>query len=72
MNGKLNFVYWKKRFLTPEFRRMLCNALQPNSDWACPAWNSNRTEKIKNKIQIMQNKCISFYLRIDKNIIYLL
>ena len=27
INGKLKFLYWKNRFLSPEFQRMLCNAL---------------------------------------------
>ena len=46
---------------------MLCNALiQPHFDYACPAWNPNLTEKTKKKIQIMQNKCIRFCLRLDK------
>ena len=46
---------------------MLCNALiQPHFDYACPAWYPNLTEKTKKKIQIMQNKCIRLYLRLDK------
>ena len=33
INGKLKFFYRKKRFLSPELRRMLCNALiQPHFD----------------------------------------
>ena len=57
MNGKLKFLYRKNRFLSPELRRMLCNALiQPHFDYACPAWYPNLTEKTKKKIQIMQNK----------------
>ena len=46
---------------------MLCNALiQPHFDYACPVWYSNLTEKMKKKIQITQNKCIRFCLRLDK------
>ena len=46
---------------------MLCNALiQPHFDYACPAWYPNLTEKTKKKVQIMQNKCIRFYVRLDK------
>ena len=46
---------------------MLCNELiQPHFDYACPAWYPNPTEKTKKKIQIMQNKCIRFCLRLDK------
>ena len=46
---------------------MLCNALiQPHFDYACPVWYPNLTEKMKKKIQITQNKCIRFCLRLDK------
>ena len=46
---------------------MLYNALiQPHFDYACPDWYPNLTEKTKKKMQIMQNKCIRFYLRLDK------
>ena len=67
INGKLKFLYTKNRFLSSELQRMLCNALiQPHFDYACPAWYPNLTEKTKKKIQIMQNKCIRFCLRLDK------
>ena len=66
INGKLKFLYRKNKILTPELRRMLCNALiQPHFDYACTAWYPNRTEKAKKKIQIMQNKCIQFCHRLD-------
>ena len=48
---------------------MLCNALtQPHFDYTCLAWYRNLTEKKrkKKKIQIIQNKCIRFYLKLDK------
>ena len=55
INGKLKFLYRKTRFLSPELRSMLCNALiQANFDYTCPAWYPNLTEKTKKKIQIMQ------------------
>ena len=67
MNGSLNVLYRKNRFMRPELRRMLCNMLiQSHFDYACPVWYPNLTEKMKNKIQITQNKCIRFYLRLDK------
>ena len=60
-NNKLKCLYSKNRFLRPELRRMLCNALiQLHFDYAYPAWYLNLTEKKKNKIQIMQNKSIRF------------
>ena len=67
INGKLKFLYRKNRYLAKELRRMLCNALiQPHFDYACPAWYPNLNEKTKKKIQIMQNKCIRFCLKLDK------
>ena len=67
INGKLKFLYRQNKFLGPELRRMLCNSLiQPHFDYACPAWYPNLTEKTKKKIQIIQNTCIRFCVRLDK------
>ena len=67
INRKLKLICSKNRFLSPELRRMLCNAIiQPHFDYTCPAWYSNLTEKTKKIIQIRQNKCIRFCLRLDK------
>ena len=67
INRKLMFLCRKSRFLIPELRRMLCYAfIQPHFDYACLAWYPNLAEKTKKKIQIMQNKCIRFCLRLDK------
>ena len=55
------------KFSTPELCTVLCNALiQPCFDYACPVCYPDLNEKIKNKIKIMQNKCIWFFLRLDK------
>ena len=45
---------------------MLNALIQPHFDYACPAWYPNLNEKTKKKIQIMQNKCIRFCLKLDK------
>ena len=38
INLKLKFSYWKNWFLTPELRRLLCNAIiQQDFDYACSA-----------------------------------
>ena len=69
INGKLKFLYRKNKFLTPTLRRMLCNAIiQPHFDYACSAWYPNLNEKLRKKIQIAQNKCIWFCLKLDKHI----
>ena len=63
INTKLRFLYRKNKFLTPTLRRMLCNAIiQPHFDYACLTWYSGLTKALKNKIQVMQNKCIRFCL----------
>ena len=67
INGKLKFLYRKNKFLSPELRRMLCNALiWPHFDYKCPAWYPNLTEKMKKEIQIIENKCTRFCLRLGK------
>ena len=69
INGKLKFLYRKNKFLTPTLCRMLCNAIiQPHFDYACSAWYPNLNEKLRKKIQIAQNKCIWFCLKLDKHI----
>ena len=66
INSRLKFLYRKNRFLTPELRRLLCNALiQPHFDYASPAWYSNLNKGVKQKLQVLQNKCIRFCLKKD-------
>jgi len=66
INMRLMFLYRKNKFLTPQLRRMLCNALiQPNFDYACTAWYPNLNKNLLKKLQIMQNKCIRFCLQLD-------
>ena len=61
INQKLKFLCRKNQFLTPEFRRLMCNAIiQLHCDYACSAWYPNLTQKLKKKLQVMQNKCICF------------
>ena len=68
INGKLKFHYRINKFLKRELRRMLCNALiQPHFDYAYATWYPNLDKKkTKKKIQIMQNRCIRFCLKLDK------
>ena len=67
INTKLKFLYRKNDFLSLPLRRLLCNALiQPHFDYACSAWYTNLNTKYKRKIQIMQNKCVRFCLKLGK------
>ena len=66
INRKLKFLYRKNRYLRKQLCRILCKALiQPHFDYACLAW-FNLNEIMKKKIQVMQNKCIRFCLKLDK------
>ena len=67
INLRLKFLHRKNKFLTLALCRLLCNGLiQPHFDYASSAWYPNLTQKMKSKIQIMQNKCIWYYLQLDK------
>ena len=67
VNARLKFLHRKNKYLTPNLRRLLCNALiQPHFDYACSAWYPHLSKKLKNGIQTSQNKCIRFCLQLDK------
>ena len=67
VSTKLKFLYRKIEFLSAPLRRLLCNALiQPHFDYASSAWYIDLNKKYKAKLQIMQNKCIRFCLKLDK------
>ena len=67
VNARLKFLHRKNKYLTPNLRRLLCNALiQPHFDYACSAWYPNLSKKLNNKTQTSQNKCTGFCLQLDK------
>ena len=67
INFRLNYLFRRKHILTASLRRLLCNTLiHPHFDYACTAWYPNLCKKLKNKIQITQNKCVRFCLNLDK------
>ena len=67
VKARLKFLYRKNKYLTPNLRRLLCNALiQPHFNYARSAWYPNLPKKLKNRIQTWQNKCIHFCLQLDK------
>ena len=66
INCRLRFLYRKNRFLSQPLRRLLCNALiQPHFDYACSALYPNLNNRLKSKLQILQNKSIRFCLNLD-------
>ena len=65
INTRLRFLYRKNKLLSPQLRRLLCNALiQPYFDYACSVWYPNLNEKFKKKLQTLQNKCVHFCLQL--------
>ena len=61
ITSKLKCLYRKNRFFSEDLRRLLCSALiQPHFDYACAAWYPNLNKKYRNKLQVLQNKCIRF------------
>ena len=60
-NTKLKFLYRQSRYLTPAYRRLLCNALiQPYFDYGCSSWIPLLKKDLKLKLQKTENKCICF------------
>ena len=67
INNKLKVLYHKNSVLMLALRHLLCNELiQTLFDYACSAWYPKLTKKLTHRIQTTQNKCISFYLLLDK------
>ena len=55
INSRLKFLYLKNQFLDVPLCRPLCNTLiQPHFDYACTAWYSSLTKKLKVKLQVIQ------------------
>ena len=67
LNSRLKFLCRKNRFLdVPPPCRILCNALiQPHFDYACAVWYPQLTKKLKDKLQVTQNKCMTFCLTLQ-------
>ena len=66
INSRLKFLDWKNWFLDVPLHRLLCNALiQPHFDYACTAWYPNLSKKLKDKLQVTQNKFIRFCLKLQ-------
>ena len=68
INTRLKFLYRKNKFLSPQLRRLLCDALiQPHFDYACSVWYPNLNKKFKTKLQTLQNKWVRFCLQLDNS-----
>ena len=59
----LQFLHRKNTYLTPNLRRLFCNALiQPHFSYACSEWYPNLPKKLKNRIKLDKtNAFVSVY-----------
>ena len=66
INCRLRFLHRKNRLLSQPLRGLFCNNLmQPHFGHSCSAWYPNLNNRLKSKLQILQNKCIRFCLNLD-------
>ena len=63
VNAKLKFLHRKNKYLTPNLRRLLCNALtQPRFDYACSTWYPNLSKNWKTEFKLPKtNAFVSVY-----------
>ena len=63
INIHLKFFHQKNKFLLPQLRQLLCNALiQPHFNYACSAGTPTSIKKVKTKLQTLQNKDVYIYM----------
>ena len=63
---KLQFLLNQNEYQTPELRTLPCNFLtQSHFDYACFSWYRIAGQKMRKKVQVVQNKCHSFCLKLS-------
>ena len=63
--SRISFLYRQGHFLNVRTRKTLCTALvQCHFDYCCSSWYSALSTKLKDKLQVMQNKLIRFILKL--------
>ena len=61
VNSRLKFLYRQSKCLNAKTRKTLSSALiMYHFDYACSAWYSGLNKRLKNKLQVAQNKIVSF------------
>lgn len=61
VNSRLKFLYRQSKCLNANTRKTLSSALiMCHFDYACSAWYSGLNKKLRNKLQIAQNKIVRF------------
>lgn len=65
-NGKMKFLYRYSNFLDKSTRKILCSSLiQSSLDYASMSWYHGLTSKLKQKLQVVQNKMVRYILQAD-------
>ena len=60
-NSRLKFLYRQKKFLNMNLKKTLCSALiQCHYDYACSSWFFGLSKKLKQRLQISQNKMLRY------------
>ena len=63
---QLKFLYRQNEFLNPKLHRLLYKSLiQPHFDYTCISWYLLIKGKMRNKLQLIQNKYIRFCLKLN-------
>ena len=66
INSRLRFLHCQNRFLNFPLQRFSCCAtIQPFFEYACNAWYPNINKKMKMRVEVAQNKCIRFCLKLN-------
>ena len=66
ISAKLQFLYRKNEFLNQKLRRLLCHCLiQPHFEYGCVSWYPLVNKKLRTKIQVTQNECVRFCLKLN-------
>ena len=65
INCRLRFCAEKIDFYRNSFVDYFATLIQPHFDYACSAWYPNLNNRLKSKLQILQNKCIRSCLNLD-------
>lgn len=61
VNSRFKFLYRHAKCLSETSRKTLLTALiQCHFDYACSAWYAGLNKKYKDKLQVLQNKCVRF------------
>lgn len=65
-NATLQFLYRQNSFLNPRLLKLLCNSLvQLYFDDACISWYLLVSQKVRKKVEVIQNICIRFCLKLN-------